>query len=176
MPSAQPNLASWERRLLAGAIDAALLLVVGVFAYAALETKGSTAEALVFILACLFVVYQSASLLRPEYSLGRTVAGIVVLSFNSSAGPSVSQAIARPIVRLSLLAAAYAVGNLFYTHWLVAVPFALELALMAHTSWRRTIADLLVGTVVVNRPPMQPHRAPAYPMYSAKDEEFGPKP
>jgi hypothetical protein len=56
------------------------------------------------------------------------------------------------------------------------MPITVELALMAHTSWRRSVADLFARTIVVNRPPPQAHRAPAYPMFSAKDEEFGPKP
>jgi hypothetical protein len=38
---------------------------------------------------------------------------------------------------------------------------------------RRTIADFVAGTLVVNTPPLQPHRAPAAPMYSAGDAEFG---
>lgn len=38
---------------------------------------------------------------------------------------------------------------------------------------RRTGADLVSGTMVVNTPPPQPHRAPAAPMYSPNDAEFG---
>jgi uncharacterized RDD family membrane protein YckC len=38
---------------------------------------------------------------------------------------------------------------------------------------RRTLTDRLAGTLVVNLPPVQPHRAPAAPMYSATDAEFG---
>ena len=175
MPSAQPHLASWERRLLAAAIDGSLLLVIALFASAVFGGPGVSRETLGFTLACAYVVYHSASLLNPMYSLGRTVAGIVVLPFNKKE-LSASQSIARPLVRISLLVAGFVAGSILSAEWLVAVPIAFELALMAHTPWRRTVADLVVGTVVVNRPPLQPHRAPAYPMYSEQDEEFGPKP
>ena len=176
MPSAQPHLASWERRLLAAAIDGALLLISALFIFSILEAFRATSDALVFLAAAGFVAYHSAALMWPELSLGRTVAGIVVLSFNGSGPPSSSQAVTRPVARLGFVAVAYGLGNLVDVQWIVAVPVALELALMAHTPWRRTLVDLVAGTVVVNKPPLQPHRAPAYPMYSAKDEEFGPKP
>jgi hypothetical protein len=39
-----------------------------------------------------------------------------------------------------------------------------------------TIADIVAHTRVVNTPPPQPHRAPAGPMYSATDAEFGYQP
>ncbi len=38
---------------------------------------------------------------------------------------------------------------------------------------RRTLSDRLAGTIVIDLPPIQPHRAPAVPMYSADDNEFG---
>jgi len=37
----------------------------------------------------------------------------------------------------------------------------------------KSMADLLFKTRVVRLPPLQPHRAPAGPMYSATDAEFG---
>jgi hypothetical protein len=47
---------------------------------------------------------------------------------------------------------------------------------MSHTAWRRSVADLVAGTIVVNAPAPQAHRAPAAPMYGATDREFGPRP
>ena len=38
----------------------------------------------------------------------------------------------------------------------------------------RSLTDRLLRIAVVYLPPVQPHRAPAGPMYSAKDREFGP--
>lgn len=37
----------------------------------------------------------------------------------------------------------------------------------------RTLTDRLARTIVVNMPPPQPHRAPAFPMFSRRDAEFG---
>jgi uncharacterized RDD family membrane protein YckC len=49
----------------------------------------------------------------------------------------------------------------------------LELGLVVSTVGRFSLADLLSNSVVVEDPPVQPHRAPAGPMYSATDAEFG---
>lgn len=175
MSSAQPHLASWERRLVAAALDGSLLLIVGLFASAVLGSSALWGLDFFFVLAGAYVVYQSATLLRPEYSLGRTVAGIVVVPIGASE-LSVSQSFARPMVRIGLLLTGYFAGNIFLLDWLVAIPGVVELVLIVHTPSRRTITDRMVGTIVVKRPPPQPHRAPAYPMYSKRDDEFGPKP
>jgi uncharacterized RDD family membrane protein YckC len=37
----------------------------------------------------------------------------------------------------------------------------------------RTLTDRIARTIVVSLPPPQPHRAPAFPMYSRNDAEFG---
>lgn len=37
----------------------------------------------------------------------------------------------------------------------------------------RTLTDRFAGTIVISMPPPQPHRAPAFPMYSRHDAEFG---
>ncbi|MEY4766808.1 MAG: hypothetical protein RI907_3481 [Pseudomonadota bacterium] len=37
----------------------------------------------------------------------------------------------------------------------------------------RTLTDRIARTIVVALPPPQPHRAPAFPMYSRHDAEFG---
>lgn len=84
MPSAQPHLASWDRRLLAAALDAALLIVIGVFMYGAVETAQLEREALFLALAVLYAAYQVASTLWPEFSVGRTVAGSAPIRRSSS--------------------------------------------------------------------------------------------
>src|SRR5690606_31418931 len=55
---------------------------------------------------------------------------------------------------------------------LVIIPLLMEVGLL-FTSASVTLADLVASTRVVNTPPLQPHRAPAAPMYSATDAEFG---
>ncbi len=37
----------------------------------------------------------------------------------------------------------------------------------------RTLSDRIARTIVISMPPPQPHRAPAFPMYSRNDAEFG---
>jgi uncharacterized RDD family membrane protein YckC len=54
--------------------------------------------------------------------------------------------------------------------------FLADLFLVETLDGRRTLTDRVAGTIVVNLPPPQPHRAPAVPMYSATDAEFGPRP
>jgi uncharacterized RDD family membrane protein YckC len=61
--------------------------------------------------------------------------------------------------------------RLLCTLWLLA-----DFGLLMWTPQRRTLPDRLAGTIVVNVPPVQPHRAPAVPMYSATDTEFGTRP
>lgn len=51
-----------------------------------------------------------------------------------------------------------------------------ELLILEFSVARRTVADRMANTVVVNLPPLQPHRAPAVPMFSANDVEFGSPP
>jgi uncharacterized RDD family membrane protein YckC len=53
------------------------------------------------------------------------------------------------------------------------VPLLLELGMMFTLPSRQTLSDLVSNTLVVNVPPPQPHRAPAAPMYSPADAEFG---
>ena len=48
-----------------------------------------------------------------------------------------------------------------------------DLVLLEYTHARRTLTDILTRTLVVKLPPIQPHRAPAVPMFSANDAEFG---
>lgn len=54
--------------------------------------------------------------------------------------------------------------------------FFADLLILEFTMARRTVTDRLARTLVVNLPPLQPHRAPAVPMYSATDAEFGTPP
>lgn len=48
-----------------------------------------------------------------------------------------------------------------------------DLFLLCLSPTRRTLTDRVLGVLVVLLPPLQPHRAPAGPMYSASDSELG---
>jgi uncharacterized RDD family membrane protein YckC len=49
----------------------------------------------------------------------------------------------------------------------------IEMTRIETSPTRQSLADRIAGTVVANIPPLQPHRAPAGPMFSAGDAEFG---
>ncbi len=51
-----------------------------------------------------------------------------------------------------------------------------ELYVLEFHKQPRTMTDRISGIIVINLPPPQPHRAPAFPMYSRNDAEFGVKP
>ena len=51
-----------------------------------------------------------------------------------------------------------------------------EVLLIEFTSSRQSASDRIANTLVVKLPPPQPHRAPAAPMFSANDVEFGAPP
>jgi uncharacterized RDD family membrane protein YckC len=153
-----------------------MLIVIGLFAFGVSEALAWSSEQFMFALAFLYAAYNAFSALHPEYSFGRTVAAIHVLSSAGDGRLSFGQAVLRPTTRVVLLFLCKEFGEVFNAEWLVALPIALELGLMAHTPWRQSLADKVAKTIVVIKPPVQPHRAPAYPMYSVKDEEFGPKP
>lgn len=176
MPTAKPHLASWERRLLAFALDAALQFVVLAVLLAVADSIVHSPPFLAALAAAVCLLYQSAALLSPRVGFGRMVAGISVISTRGSGEISRAQAIARPAIRVVMLGCAVLVAVGTRTGWIIVMPLVVEIALIAHTPWRQSIADLLAGTIVVETPQPQPHRAPAVPMYSATDEEFGPRP
>jgi hypothetical protein len=52
---------------------------------------------------------------------------------------------------------------------------AIDLVLISSLQFKQSLADLICRTLVVNAPPPRPHRAPAGPMHSSLDAEFGPR-
>lgn len=172
MPAARPHLASWERRLCAFALDTLLLLFALALLACAVLAVGGPFDACLVLAPLVFVAYQSLGTLQPHFSIGRTVAGIAVVSVRNGGVVSMAQSVARPVLRLvALVVAALAMD--FDARWTWILPAGAELLLIAVTPWRQSGADFLVGTLVVRMPPPQPHRAPAVPMFSAGDAEFG---
>jgi uncharacterized RDD family membrane protein YckC len=173
MPSARPHLASWERRFCAFALDALLLLSALALLYCAAESLGVSSTSIMVLAPVAYVAYQSAGTMQPHLSIGRTVAGIAVVSVRNGGVVSTSQSVVRPVIRLAAFVAAAVTGVESGADWFWGVPPGIELLLIAVTPWRQSVADLLVGTLVVKMPPPQAHRAPAVPMFSANDAEFG---
>jgi uncharacterized RDD family membrane protein YckC len=80
----------------------------------------------------------------------------------------------RPLLLYLLGSAATALAfRMNATAVIVLAPLLGELGMMFTLPSRQTISDLVSCTLVVNVPPPQPHRAPAAPMYSRTDAEFG---
>lgn len=84
-----PHLASMERRIAAFAIDALLLLFLGLAIGAAVDEMGASNALTLTIVVTVFVAYHSTSLANPSVGLGRVVAAISVISLRS--GPELSR-------------------------------------------------------------------------------------
>ena len=166
-------LASPLRRVAAAAIDFAVFLLLALFAAAVTQVRlglldMGTAAVVVFVLYHGgFLYYWSGE------TPGRRVLSIRVVRTRAAIGLTLLQCAARPLLKgtwlLSFVPLEYASG----ASWISFLPLFVDLVLMTALPSRQTVADLLCRTVVVNLPPPQPHRAPAGPMYSATDAEFG---
>ena len=188
MPTPDPGsyAASSQKRALAYSIDlcaSALVLVPGAFATFVLGTP--SAGALEFAL--LFFAYQTYFLsFKNGVSIGKYIQNIAVVSLNGSPLQPV-QALVRAL-SLSMPWLLVAAGDSSSTKQLVGyVPAGMlptagigwllfDLVLIEFLHTRRSVTDHLARTVVVNLPPPQSHRAPAAPMFSASDAEFGTPP
>jgi uncharacterized RDD family membrane protein YckC len=174
-------LADPGKRLAAGAFDffAVFLTFLAVSGFA--EASGSDWGTFrVFCLVALTYHFLCLILMHGQ-TLGKRAQGICVVT---SGGEAVSwwRALLRALSRylpLILL-------TIEYREWEVAEAltglglraavglFCIgEVALLQRPPARQSLADRIAGTLVVNTPEVQPHRAPAIPMYSANDAEFG---
>lgn len=170
------------KRLWAGGFDAltvaVLFLVVGVTGeQAGLNLAHWT------VLGMLYFAYHFGCLLgREGRTLGKTAMDICVIS-ESGTRLTVGRAFLRAAIRswpfvffdthiLELTVGFPPSDALFGSLVLLGMVIS-ELTLLERSATRQTLADRLARSLVVNLPPLQPHRAPAVPMYSATDAEFG---
>jgi uncharacterized RDD family membrane protein YckC len=174
--SARPDLASWPQRLVACAIDGLVAVIILALLLGVVQAMHGKDGMVAVVLLVVCVSYHAAGVRCARASIGRTIAGIAVVSFNGSADVPTGRALVRAVVRIASLALAAFIGIGTRQAWIAVVPPLVDLLLMSHTAWRRSVADLVAGTMVVRAPVPQPHRAPAAPMYSATDQEFGPRP
>lgn len=172
MAAARPFLAPVEKRLLAFAVDSALLLLAILMIYGVLDALGQGPMLLIGALPIVYFGYHVGALLDQRFAFGRVVAAISVVSIRGNALTH-TQAFVRSAVRAILVALGFAGAVLSHEPWIIAVPCILEVALIAVNPWSQSIADVLAGTLVVRTPEVQPHRAPAAPMFSCTDAEFG---
>jgi uncharacterized RDD family membrane protein YckC len=178
MASHHTQLAAPHRRILAALADLLLLVVFGFVLAEVIDWFEIPAEPFFLF---LYVLYHAAFLLLWKgQSPGRRLMDICVVS-SSFGALSVLQALGRPFFRVLIyvmlgeVLMTYPIDeiNLTIAYAIVATWPALDLLLMYRLPSRQSLADLWSQTLVVNVPPVQPHRAPAGPMYSATDAEFG---
>lgn len=176
MASGRPHLASWAQRLTALAIDGFIMFVIFVLLLGTMGDWHSGNGAITLAMLLAGVGYHAAGVRNSRLSFGRTIVGVAVVSITGAVEVTHLRAALRALVRIgsAALAAFIAIGTT--QAWVAVLPLLVDLVLMSHTAWRRSVADLVAGTIVVNAPAPQPHRAPAATMYSATDREFGPRP
>lgn len=129
------------------------------------------------VLAIGYFAYQGSMLaFNSGQTFGRQMAEITVMS--ESGTPVVpSQAYFRGMVRalpLALIGSEYMVP--FMGSFILLALIIAETRLIERTPSRQSVADRIAKTLVVNLPPPHTHRAPAGPMFSADDAEFGKAP
>jgi uncharacterized RDD family membrane protein YckC len=175
VPQSTNFVAPPHKRLLGAGMD--LLFVFAITASIASLLKLTTVtirpEALVSV---VYLVYETSFLkLWSGQSPGRRLLGTVVLR-TSGAALSWFEALSRPGSRVIAIAATadFAVRHTWPDYGEVRIPIfpLIEIGLLLSNPTRRTIADYVARTMVANTPPLQPHRAPAAPMYSERDAEF----
>jgi uncharacterized RDD family membrane protein YckC len=186
MANAAPFMARPMRRLIAGVIDVWICLFV--FSLGGVTTsingESNPLELLVHNKGA-FIVYAAYHAVCFLSFRGAT-AGLYLADIrivNAATGADMS--------RLQMLGRAAFRPAFLYLFWwsssfapdvpgadtgLVIAPLLVELAMMFTLPTRQTLTDLIARTLVVNMPPPQPHRAPAAPMYSPSDAEFGVRP
>ena len=174
MSTASPFLASAQSRFGSAVIDLAPVLILAIVAMAIADALGFNGKATAVSAALVFVAYHAY--FSDEWSgesPGRRVFNIRIVSGGANSDLSITQCIARPTLKIIWLISFLPVALYFANLWYFWIPAVVDLFLLSSTPWRQSIADLCCRTVVVNCPPPQPHRAPAAPMYSATDAEFG---
>jgi len=177
MSAPAPYLASVPRRIGAAAIDLAPVLLLFIVAQGVVDQFRLEPPATPLAAFLVFVIYHATFQFKwSGETPGCRFLGIRVVSHGEAPDLSLVQCIARPCVKLTWLAAFFPVVMVFGAFWLVIVPAFVDLIMMSSLPSRQTVADLLCRTFVVRTPPLQPHRAPAAPMFSASDSEFGLRP
>ncbi len=172
MPNSASYAAEPGKRLWAAGFD--FLTVAVVFLVIAAAGEGLRVNLARWpVFAAVFFLYHFGCLLgREGRTLGKTAVDLCVIS--ASGQPlSFLQCLIRSGVRafpLALLGLPDIdiLGALLLLSLVIA-----EVKLLERLPARQTVTDRLARSLVVNLPPLQPHRAPAIPMYSAADAEFG---
>jgi len=173
MAAASPILATVNKRTLAAVVDAGPLLLLIIFAAALADFTVGGPKATALAAAIVYLAYHAG--FNHAFSgetLGRRMLGIRLVD-GRGAQLSLTQSVGRPFFRVLWFGAFCWVAIITYQIWLIATPILVDLILISVLPWRQSTADFACHTLVINSPQAQPHRAPAGPMYSATDAEFG---
>ena len=172
MPNPAAFLAPPGKRIWAGGFD--LLAVSVLFLLVVAIGEGSGVDLAAWhTFGLLFAAYNFGCLaFRDGRTLGKTAVDICVVS---TAGASIS--IAQAAMRAGVRAAPFIIVGSPMLALASLLAFGIlglmEMSLIEQPPLRQSFADRVAGTIVVNLPLVQPHRAPAGPLFSATDAEFG---
>ena len=181
MANAAPFIAHPARRLAAGLVDFVLALMLAGIVSGVAQAASYMSNQLELALVIYIVYHTAFYLLWDGQTPGLRILDIKTVSVVGGIDMSPRQALGRAGFRPLLL---YLIGwgsNAIAAQFnvvavlVLALPLA-EMGMMFTLPSRQTLADLIARTLVVNVPPPQPHRAPAAPMYSPTDAEFGVRP
>jgi uncharacterized RDD family membrane protein YckC len=189
MTNAAPFIASPTRRLLAGAVDLSACMVTALVVSSVFLLDYSAAVSIVYAAyhAAFFWLFhgQTPGIFSFNMRIARSADGA-----DMPFGQALVRAAVRPLAVYMLGWAAVRPLALYVAGWstsweqsvasgtiaLVTTLLAVELGMMFTLATRQTLSDIISKTLVLNVPPPQPHRAPAAPMYSPSDAEFGVRP
>jgi uncharacterized RDD family membrane protein YckC len=173
--------ASAKKRIAAFTFDFFAATLLFFCAATALETQGIDIGTFRSFVLCHAAYHLAFLVARNGSTIGKALQNIAVAS-DTGQPLLLWQSCARVAARyLPLLAV-----TVPYTEWelvpavlglvvklVAAIVWLRELHLVQNSPTRQTLADRAARSVVVNLPPPHTHRAPAGPMYSANDAEFG---
>jgi uncharacterized RDD family membrane protein YckC len=171
--SGTPFVASLGKRVFAEAFDLIFIGAAGAYVVTCVLDYKLNEKWLFLLLPLTYVAYHTSFLLAwSGQTLGRKLCNIQIVSTKRGGDLSQLQCLARPIVRMATLMPVVFVVMTYKMR--MALPFvAIDVFLITFLPSQQSLPDLICHTVVVNSPPVQPHRAVAGPLYSATDAEFG---
>jgi uncharacterized RDD family membrane protein YckC len=171
---ASPFLASVTKRFLAALVDGGPLMLFLIFSLSLVDYVSGSVAATVATVVAVYIAYHAAfNFLWDGETPGRRTLNIRLVNARGADHLTLAKSILRPVVRALWVGLFIWIAIATLTQWLTVMPFVIDLFLVSALPWRQSTADFICGTVVVNSPTLHPHRAPAGPMYSATDAEFG---
>lgn len=183
MSRAAPYIASPFRRVVAGAMDWILQLFCFALAVGLVASQRFLGVEVVVVAAAVYLLYHAFFFWYfAGATPGQRALNMSVVRASDGSRLSFARGLARTAFR-PMFYFAYFWPFLELVDWLALSPLPartvylapvfLELGMMFTLPSRQTLSDIVARTLVVNVPPPQPHRAPAAPMYSPSDAEFG---